>query len=253
MGILRSPDIHRAQLETQRRQPARRRPLAARSRRGLHLEPMEERMLMAIGAGPDLDEIVPNDGAPLVGGDVRHVSPRELVVRFDSTQVLNPATLSAIQISRSGGDGFFTPGLLNSSVINATSSTVFAGDATLSAADDFYNGKPLTFTSGPLAGQIATVTDYIGSSRTFIVAPALAATPTPGDAFQVNLNTAADVPITPALVTVGDRSNEVVIRFADRLPDDFYRVHIVGSGAGALANLSGQRTCRARRLTAEPI
>ncbi len=54
---------------------------------------------MAIGAGPDLEEILPNDGAALSNGDVRNVSPRELTLRFDSTQVINPASL--------GGDPAF--------------------------------------------------------------------------------------------------------------------------------------------------
>jgi len=41
--------------------------------------------------------------------------------------------------------------------------------------------------------------------------------------------TADDVPITPGLVTLGDpNENEIVVRFADSLPDDNYRINIFG-------------------------
>ena len=41
--------------------------------------------------------------------------------------------------------------------MTATSTTKFNGDASLSTADDYYNGKGLTFTTGALIGQTATV------------------------------------------------------------------------------------------------
>src|SRR5688500_16015584 len=103
MGIWRS--LYTPRLNHPNRPLRRERsPLAAmRAKRGLSLEPMEERMVMAIGAGPDLEEILPNGGAPLVSGDLRNVSPRELKFQFDATQVIDPATLGAIQVLRSGG------------------------------------------------------------------------------------------------------------------------------------------------------
>src|SRR5687767_8680783 len=127
MGIWRSLYTPRADLR--RRAPRRERSALAalRAKRGLSLEPMEERMLMAIGAGPDLEEILPNDGAPLVAGDVRNVSPRELKFQFDTTQVIDSSTLSAIQVRRSGGDGVFAPALVSASVTAGTSTTTFSG------------------------------------------------------------------------------------------------------------------------------
>lgn len=67
------------------------------------LETLEERRVMA--AGPQLIGIQPNNSDLLVPGDVRQVAPRELVFRFDDTQVIDAATLSGIRVSRSGGDG----------------------------------------------------------------------------------------------------------------------------------------------------
>lgn len=48
-----------------------------------------------------------------------------------------------------------------------------------------------------------------------------------------------DVAITPGYIGIGDRSNEVVARFADELPDDLYQIRIVGAGANALRNTEG--------------
>lgn len=59
-------------------------------------------------------------------------------------------------------------------VINAGSTTtaiVFKtiDGATPSATDDFYNGCVLVMTSGPLAGQRTSITDYVGSTKTATV------------------------------------------------------------------------------------
>src|SRR5688500_5638358 len=150
MGIWRSLYAHRA-VRDLRRPLGKERSALKRLKAGqaLTLEPLEERMLMAIGAGPDLEQILPNDGAALVNGDVRHVAPRELTLRFDSTQTIDPTSLGAIQVLRTGGDGFFAPGVVNGTVITGGSFTTFAGDASLSPTDNFYVGKPITFTSGP--------------------------------------------------------------------------------------------------------
>ncbi len=48
-----------------------------------------------------------------------------------------------------------------------------------------------------------------------------------------------DVSITPAYVGFGDTNREVVIRFAEALPDDFYLIDILGNGPFALRNASG--------------
>ena len=54
------------------------------------------------GAGPHLISIIPNEGALLEGGEVLHVSPQELLLRFNEGQVIDPATLGAISITRAG-------------------------------------------------------------------------------------------------------------------------------------------------------
>jgi hypothetical protein len=46
--------------------------------------------------------------------------------------------------------------------------------------------------------------------------------------------------VTPGFIGLGDEPNEVVARFASPLPDDTYRITIIGVGASALKNASGQ-------------
>ena len=48
-----------------------------------------------------------------------------------------------------------------------------------------------------------------------------------------------DVLIAPGFIGIGDRSNEVVARFADALPDDLYQIRIAGAGANVLRNTAG--------------
>ena len=75
------------------------------SRRGLRIEALEDRRLMA--TGPQLVGIQPNQGDLLKDGDVLNTAPRELVLHFDEVADIDEATLDAIQVTRAGGDGQF--------------------------------------------------------------------------------------------------------------------------------------------------
>ncbi len=50
----------------------------------------------------------------------------------------------------------------------------------------------------------------------------------------------SDLEVTPAYVGLGDTNREVIMRFAEALPDDKYRIEIIGRGSRALRNVSGQ-------------
>jgi subtilisin-like proprotein convertase family protein len=85
-----------------------------KSRRGLLVEPLEQRVMLAIS--PTLTAIIPNDGDVVLDGQTRNIAPKELTFRFSDGQTIDPATLaSGIQIVRSGGDGVYGNG--NDSVI----------------------------------------------------------------------------------------------------------------------------------------
>lgn len=49
-----------------------------------------------------------------------------------------------------------------------------------------------------------------------------------------------EVPVSIGYVGIGDTPEEVVMRFAENLPDDYYRITIDGSSATPLANLAGE-------------
>ncbi len=68
------------------------------------LESLENRQLLA---GPDLIGIQPNEGALLFDNSTLTVSPRQLVFQFDDNADIDPATLSAIRITRAGEDAVF--------------------------------------------------------------------------------------------------------------------------------------------------
>ncbi len=57
----------------------------------------------------------------------------------------------------------------------------------------------------------------------------------------IRLTGANDIPVIPAYRGLGDTGREVIFRFAEDLPDDIYRIDILGRGATALRNVSGQR------------
>ncbi len=85
--------------------PAHNRLQKRRSVRRVLLETLEPRHLMAVG--PQLIGIQPNTGDLLQDGEILHVSPRELVFRFNDGAGIDPLTLGGIRVVRSGDDGVF--------------------------------------------------------------------------------------------------------------------------------------------------
>ena len=49
-----------------------------------------------------------------------------------------------------------------------------------------------------------------------------------------------DITVTPGAAVIGDETNQVVVRFAENLPDDFYQIILVGSGGSPLQNTDGE-------------
>ncbi|MGM0486523.1 MAG: choice-of-anchor L domain-containing protein [Planctomycetota bacterium] len=111
MAIRRSHKLRK--LWTKRRSSSLR--AKRRGERGLRMETLEERQLLA--AGPQLVGIQPNVGELLAEGQTRETAPRELRFLFNSEARIDPASLptdeanpsawDSIQITRSGLDGEF--------------------------------------------------------------------------------------------------------------------------------------------------
>ncbi len=57
-----------------------------------------------------------------------------------------------------------------------------------------------------------------------------------GDGVFGNAN---DVAVSPGFVGIGIRPNEVIVRAASSLPDDFYRITLIGAGPTPLRNITG--------------
>ncbi len=124
------------------------------------VESLEERLLLTlqlISIFPNAGVTQPEDtGGLLQPNEVLEVAPRELILRFNPGQTIDPGSLQGgIQVFRSGFDG------------------------------DFINGST-----------------------------------------QVELGS----------IQIGDQPNEVIVRFANTLPDDQYQILIRGAGPSALRN-----------------
>lgn len=72
-------------------------------KRRLKLESLEERRLLA---GPELVGISADGGQPLANGQILNSAPRELTLDFVDDLPISPATLGAIQVTRSFNDVF---------------------------------------------------------------------------------------------------------------------------------------------------
>ncbi len=117
MTIRRSRHLRNA-MTSQRRRSGR---LDYECRRRLLLERLEDRLLLAVG--PRLAGVQPNNSDLFSfveqSTNVRDVAPRELTLRFDENQQIDPLSLSGIQIARSindifgdGDDQIITPGFI---------------------------------------------------------------------------------------------------------------------------------------------
>jgi Bacterial Ig domain/Bacterial pre-peptidase C-terminal domain/Dockerin type I domain/GEVED domain len=225
--------------------------------RGMLLETLENRHLMAVG--PQLIGIQPNNSDLLLNGAVRTEAPRELVFRFDDAQIIDAATLDGIRLTRSGGDGTF--GLPSASSDFGSSGAV---DIQLTSRDPL---KSLTVqvTRGdlgvgalPALSVVSTVVsirlnsnattpttaqqlvDAINSSSALLtvlgakINGGFASTRLGSNSLTgfapIVLSQSNDIVIKPgsALVGANPNENEVTVRFAEALPDDNYRIEIFG-------------------------
>ena len=55
----------------------------------------------------------------------------------------------------------------------------------------------------------------------------------------LTLSGVLDVEVVPAYVGLGDNGRDVIVRFAESLPDDKYRIEILGQGVRTLRNVNG--------------
>ena len=74
---------------------------------------------------------------------------------------------------------------IDSTVIDASATTTTFITGLDSAVDDFYNDSMLVFTDGALAGQVRSIVDYVGATKTIVLEEALTSAPVNGVAFTI--------------------------------------------------------------------
>jgi hypothetical protein len=74
---------------------------------------------------------------------------------------------------------------IDSTVIDASATTTTFVTGLTSSVDNFYNDSMLVFTDGALAGQVRAIYDYIGATKTIVLAEALTSAPVNGVAFAI--------------------------------------------------------------------
>ncbi len=223
--------------------------------RRMLLENLEQRQLLAVG--PQLIGVQPNASDLLFNGDVRTEAPREITFRFDDAQSIDPATLQGIRITASGGDGSFglataasdfgssgRANILLSAAAQGQTFSVQVTNAMLGAGDPpaisttgntisiALNTNPASRTTADqliqainteLAGLVsARLHGGVGSAELGLFPAA--------DYAPFSIAATGDQVIQPGAVLVGDApdENEVVLRFAETLKDDSYKIEVFG-------------------------
>ena len=90
------------------------------------------------------------------------------------------------------------------------------------------------FNANPFARALAVASNPVGNPATKIGLAATVINYSP-----LILGGANDVVVEPGYVGIGDSPREVIFRFAESLPDDFYRVDISGTGTAPLRSENG--------------
>ncbi len=248
---------------------------AARKRlRAMILEQLEQRQLLAVG--PQLIGIQPNNSDLLVQGAVRDEAPRELVFRFDDSQVIDPQTLSGIRLTRAGGDGSFAmptaesdfgsngrASILLTGAVPGVALTVNVSHAVLATGTlptVATTGSSVSITLNTNAASPTTAAQLIQAINSSpVLSGKLSARLNGGTATAqlgmvaassyspVLVQSSNDQIITPGAVLIGDspNENEVTLRFAETLRDDLYRIEVFGfddpaSGVVGLRNVSDE-------------
>ena len=241
-------------------------------KRKMFLEQLEDRRLLAVG--PQIIGIQPNDGDLLAFDDpqqIRSTAPRELLFRFDENQVFDTANLDGIQITRANLDGGFAAAQVQSDFNTGVANLRFTArklgteqngiTLVISKRDQGRAGAPeigvvgnrIDINLNVNPGNETRAQDLVDALNSDIDASALILAELVADAAgdthpdtdiasspinysPLQLDGANDEVIQPGFIGIGESSNEIVVRFADSLPDDLYRIDIYGEGKLALRN-----------------
>ncbi|MGY8734076.1 MAG: hypothetical protein ACKVK0_18240, partial [Pirellulales bacterium] len=201
---------------------------------------------------------------------IRTTAPRDLLFRFDENQVFDSTDLDGIQITRSNLDGDFTSASVETDFNTGALVTVKFSATKLGAEQNDIKlvfskrdlggpgipsigvvGKRIDVSLNINVGNESTAGDLIVALNADVAARALiqaeiiagdedADIASPSNSYSPLLTFGAnDVVIEPGYLGVADSPNEIIVRFADTLPDDLYRIDVYGDGLNALRNGQG--------------
>ena len=98
------------------------------------------------------------------------------VTAWLGTAAATPTTAGVPEVDVTYWNGSATPvtnlgdsalGIVRCNAQGSHTNTTTVSDSSISAVNDFYNGRTIVFVSGSLAGQAARITDYVGATKTF--------------------------------------------------------------------------------------
>ncbi|MCA9158727.1 MAG: DVUA0089 family protein, partial [Planctomycetales bacterium] len=189
--------------------------------------PLRGSQTVAIGSSTDTTRPLVLSGANSAKGSTNFGLTNNLEVRFiarDSGSNGLGTTINITRIDRGGPgaptitvNGKTISVVLNSNPLYATTAREFV---------DAINADPTA--SALIEAQLAS-----GSGATRIGAVATAYSP-------ITLSGVSDIEIIPGYIGLGDSDREVILRFAEPLPDDGYRIEIMGQGVRTLKNVNGE-------------
>ncbi|MQG87358.1 MAG: tandem-95 repeat protein [SAR202 cluster bacterium] len=240
----------------------------------MFLENLEDRRLLTVG--PQLIGIQPNEGAliPLNSDkpQVYDVAPNHVVFNFDENQVFDADNLDGIQITRANLDGEFQAafaetnfGLGGDALMRFTAAKLGIEGNDISLVFSQRNqggfGLPEINIEGSQINVVLNISTNFHSTAEQVVAAltqdrdayALVRVELTDDQYAqvdvtegetidyspVHLSGANDLVVNTGFVGLGDTPNQLIVRYADTLPDDLYRIDVFGDGNNALRNASG--------------
>ncbi|MAL45850.1 hypothetical protein [Hyphomonas sp.] len=126
--------------------------------------------------------------------------------QYDARANVNNGKIQSVKVTAAGTPSVYSRTVkagANQQVVASTSTTTQISSLA-SSVDDFYNGYAIKFNTGPRAGLIAKITDYVGSTR-LITHAALSVNAGAGDRYE----------IYPLVEFTGDGSGATAHAFTD--------------------------------------
>jgi len=135
--------------------------------------------------------------------------------QWDVQQAASNGSIDIIRVT-ANGSGFV--GRANT-FASVTSSTIQVLDAGASGVDDFYTDAALFISSGLGSGQVRTISDYNGTTKTVTVNPGFSITPNSSSTFSIG----------PDVTVTGDGSGATA--YANTVSGEIVKVTMVNTGS----------------------